>query len=337
MKMLLLMWNSAKRIINSPNFPLYIRTIKKQKMNYLRTLAFFLTLIALLPCCQAAPAVSSASTSDTIPAGMVIPVNFPLFAPDEDRQAYQRIIASVKDAATPDLPLHTLIQNVALHFLSTPYVASTLEIPGDEQLVINLRQLDCTTYVEYVLAISMAARSGDTSFENFSRNLAFIRYRNGSINGYPSRLHYFTEWLNDNARKGVIEIISNSIGTAQFVPSSGFMSKNPNLYRQLENAAFVESIRETEKLVSGFKMQFIPKGQIEKLENKIQDGDIIAFTTNIAGLDVSHTGFAFYQNGRLHLLHASSRTNMVEITTVPLSDYLKPMNRVTGILVGRIK
>jgi hypothetical protein len=69
----------------------------------------------------------------------------------------------------------------------------------------------------------------------------------------------------------------------------------------------------------------------------IKDGDIIAFTTDIDGLDVSHTGFAIFQNNRLHLLHASTRTNMVEISPVPLDEYLAPLRRVTGILVARVK
>jgi hypothetical protein len=305
-------------------------------MRLFYTLAFLIILAYSIPSCQASPPLTSTDTADSLRKTRVLPADFAISTHTEDKRAYDRAIRSLDNVNTRNMPLNELVPAVAMHFLNTPYVASTLEIPGDEQLVINLRQVDCTTYVEYVLAISMAAKAGDVSFENFTRNLAFIRYRNGMINGYPSRLHYFSDWLNDNALKGILTIVSNTIGTQQFIPSSGFMSKNPKLYRQLENIAFIDSIRETEKLIAGFRMQFIPKDQINRFENQIMDGDIIAFTTNIAGLDVSHTGFALHRNGRLHLLHASSRTQMVEITSVPLMDYLKSMNRVTGILVGRL-
>ena len=33
----------------------------------------------------------------------------------------------------------------ALKFINTPYVAHTLEINDQEQLVINLKEVDCTT------------------------------------------------------------------------------------------------------------------------------------------------------------------------------------------------
>lgn len=115
------------------------------------------------------------------------------------------------------------------------------------------------------------------------------------------------------------------------------MTSNPGSYRQLKNHDFIERMKEVEKTVSAFEMNFIPKGNIKNKEGMIQTGDIIAFTTNIAGLDVSHTGFAIIHNERLHLLHASLQTQKVEISPVPLHDYLAPLRRVTGILVARVK
>ncbi|MGD9771744.1 MAG: N-acetylmuramoyl-L-alanine amidase-like domain-containing protein, partial [Parabacteroides sp.] len=52
-----------------------------------------------------------------------------------------------------DLPLQDLVVQTALYFEGTPYVASTLE-QTPEQLVVNLREFDCTTFVESVLALS---------------------------------------------------------------------------------------------------------------------------------------------------------------------------------------
>lgn len=36
------------------------------------------------------------------------------------------------------------------------------------------------------------------------------------------------------------------------------------------------------------------------------NGDIIAFTTSVKGLDITHVGIAEYIRGKLHLLHTSS-------------------------------
>ena len=36
------------------------------------------------------------------------------------------------------------------------------------------------------------------------------------------------------------------------------------------------------------------------------NGDIIAITTKMPGLDIAHVGIAEYKEGKLHLLHASS-------------------------------
>jgi len=247
-------------------------------------------------------------------------------------KAMQEVLIEMPNASTADL-----ILALSGKFLGTPYVAHTLEVKEPEQLVINLAGMDCTTFVEHMLAMARAIRKGNVSFEDFSQILACIRYRGGVIDAYPSRLHYFTDWLHDNASKGILEIASNTIGNEVHDNHVAFMTANPGSYRQLENPAFVEKMKEVEKTVSAYEMNFIPKGKIKELENLIRNGDIIALTTDIDGLDVSHTGFAIFQNGRLHLLHASLRTNKVEITPVPLSQYLAPMRRVTGILVGRVK
>lgn len=43
-----------------------------------------------------------------------------------------------------------------LNFLKTPYVAHTLEVNEEEKLVVNFDEVDCTTFVEYVLALSLS-------------------------------------------------------------------------------------------------------------------------------------------------------------------------------------
>ncbi len=104
-----------------------------------------------------------------------------------------------------DQPINDVIVKIGESFIGTEYLAHALEEDGDEQLVINLSGLDCTTLVENSLALARCVKLDSTSFENYLDELQFIRYRDGIVDGYPSRLHYFSDWIYDNIFKGVIE------------------------------------------------------------------------------------------------------------------------------------
>jgi hypothetical protein len=67
----------------------------------------------------------------------------------------------------------------------------------------------------------------------------------------------------------------------------------------------------------------------------IRDGDVIAATSTVAGLDVAHTGLALWVDGSLHLLHAPLVGDSVEISTVPLAERILSINGQDGILVAR--
>lgn len=260
------------------------------------------------------------------------------------------IIATRADSLVFDEIMHQLVRSLVpsegvgrrmvaagTAFLGTPYVASTLEAEGDERLTVNMHGVDCTTFVEYVAAISITSMRRAYSFDAFARELTSLRYRGGVIDGYASRLHYFTNWLKDNERKGYLTLISDRVGNAPMDTLVNFMTSNPQHYRQLnDDPSYLESIAAIEKSMAGYKMRYITKDNIEEVASYIQDGDIIAFVTTIEGLDVSHTGLAIHQNDRLHLLHASTRSMEVEITDKPLSEYLEGSNNVSGILVARI-
>lgn len=216
-----------------------------------------------------------------------------------------------------------------LKFIGTPYVANTLEVNDEEKLVVNLNQVDCTTFVEYVLAQSM---EGD-----FTRNLQRIRYRNGKIDGYTSRLHYIADWVENGIRQGIIEDVTAIHSPHWQKLSISYMSTHPQLYKALKSSPEnVKRMEEYEKAWTGKSICYLPKNKL-KAEGLpwIEDGDIIALCTGIPGLDVSHMGIAVYKNGKLHLLHASSVNKKVEISAVPLSEMLARSKSNTGIRVLR--
>ncbi len=231
-----------------------------------------------------------------------------------------------------------LALKIGIDFMGTPYVGNTLDRTVEEDLVINLRELDCTTFAENCLAIARTIKSGNTTFESFTNELVKIRYRNGQLNGYVSRLHYFGEWITNNAEKGIVEDMTSKIGGAKCPIVLNFMGTHPDSYPQLKaNPALIKEIKLIEKRVSAEPFFFIPKEKIANHEKDILDGDIVALVTKIPGMDVSHVGILFKKDRRVYLLHASLSGGKVGTTKVPLSDYLKDSKNTTGIFVVRAK
>ncbi|ASB47670.1 N-acetylmuramoyl-L-alanine amidase-like domain-containing protein [Alkalitalea saponilacus] len=264
-------------------------------------------------------------------------IDFEIYATLQDSLIFEEVMTEFRLSGDTLSNLSSRIMSVAEFFAGTEYVASTLELEGEERLVVNLREMDCTTFVEYVLAMACCQFSGRMDIDDFYRNLALIRYRQGKPEGYLSRLHYFTEWLKVKEKQGSLILISDSIGNEAFNSEVHFMSTNPGFYRQLEaNPEYVFPLQRIEGRIAGYSMKYLTKDIIKDKELHINNGDIIAFVTTIEGLDVSHTGFAMHHNDRLHLLHASTRSNKVELTPVPLHEYLAGLPRVSGILVGRV-
>ena len=220
-------------------------------------------------------------------------------------------------------------------FLGTPYVAHTLE-SEKEQLIVNLREMDCTTYAENCLAIARCVKSGNTSFSAFTEELQKIRYRFGVIDNYPSRLHYFSDWIFENEQQGFVKQYSNQIANTVYPLRVDFMSTHPDSYPQLKaNKDFVDALAEKEKEINKRKMYFVPEDQIAEHEAQLKAGDIVGITTSIAGLDISHVGILVRKNGRIHLMHASSSALKVVISENTLEEYLKAGKSTTGIVVVR--
>ncbi|WP_245942370.1 N-acetylmuramoyl-L-alanine amidase-like domain-containing protein [Algoriphagus chordae] len=225
---------------------------------------------------------------------------------------------------------------VAQWFLETPYVEKTLELPGAEKLVINLTGLDCTTFLETVVTLVRMTEKEEFTFEDFEKELEFLRYRDGIKEAYPSRLHYFSDWVYENQQKGILTDITEEIGGSPYPNAPSFMSENPQFYAQLADPSNLEAIKTAEADIKTRSYFYIPKSEISSLEKGIRSGDLIAITTSMDNLDIVHTGFAIQKDGRIHLLHASSKNMEVEISEKTLSDYLAGNKTQSGILVMRL-
>ena len=234
-----------------------------------------------------------------------------------------------------DRPTGELVAAIGKTFRETPYVAHTLENGKEEKLVVNLRQLDCTTFAENCLALALTIKSGKDNVEQFTHELERVRYREGKREGYTSRLHYFSDWIFDNNRKGLISQPATGFGSPLDVQVS-FMSAHPDSYPVLkENPALVPVMVRQEKIISSRKYFFLKKEDVEANEARLQEGDIVGITTSVPGLDITHVGILVRENGRIHLMHASSAQGKVVISKEPLSDLLAGKKSYTGIMIAR--
>ncbi len=232
----------------------------------------------------------------------------------------------------------------AKQLMDLPYVAHTLEIKDrEEHLAVNLHSLDCTTLVENVCALALTTCHGSSRWQDFLSWLQKLRYDGGRIDGYKSRNHYFSQWIRSGERLGLVEeIVPPENISVPMRLSLTYMSSHPNSYPLLKvDAKERKLIAAMEKRASGATVRYIPKnkvGESKKTLGQIKDGDILAITTNKAGLDVSHVGFAVWgKDGKLHLLNASSIHKKVVLEPMTLFEYMQKHPSQTGIRVVRLK
>lgn len=233
-------------------------------------------------------------------------------------------------------PINEVVMAIAKSFIGTEYAANTLEPPGKEHLVVDLQTLDCVTFYENSLVLARCVKKNKLTFIDFKHELQFVRYRGGILDGYASRLHYTSDYFYDNEKKSVLNDKTKELGGVRFKKKINFLSTHPDSYVQLKNSP--ESLKEIQRVedeLNSRAMVHIPKANVHRRASYINDGDIIGITTTIDGLDCSHTGIALWQHGRLYLLHAPIPGSKVQITELPLWDYLAKIKKDSGIMIAR--
>lgn len=229
-----------------------------------------------------------------------------------------------------------LVREIALYFVGTPYVAHTLETGPEEKMVVNLREMDCTTFAENCLALARTVKMKNPGFEKFTGQLEKIRYRGGVRNGYLSRLHYFSDWIYDNDARKTVRSLSQEISHMMVPNQVSFMSTHPDGYSVLkDNPVLTGEMAMIEKEISQRMTWFIPRSQLAKAESQLKDGDIVGITTDIEGLDITHVVIAYRVGNAMRFIHASSGENKVVVSEQSLQEYLDGSRMATGIMVAR--
>lgn len=255
-----------------------------------------------------------------------------IYQPEDKRLVEEKLQAFSSRA---DRPMSELLTEIGLTFLSTPYVASTLENGLEEKLVINLRELDCTTFAENCLALARTVKMGKSDFNTFTDQLEKIRYRDGLRRQYTSRLHYFSDWIHNNSQKGFIstEINQKGLKTGKAI---NFMSTHTNSYPVLkEHPELVEVIAGQEKELTDAGLYYFPKNDIPNLYKQLKHGDIIGLTSSVDGLDVNHVGIIIQKDDEFYLLHASQSEKKVVVSASPIAEFLTPSSKNSGIMIAR--
>jgi hypothetical protein len=252
----------------------------------------------------------------------------------------QRIFSQIIKRANKEgwqfLPIGETMGNIGKRLIGTRYVGGTLEGKGPEVCRIDLTGLDCVTFFENTLCLARILKRGKTAFDDLRAELTFTRYRGGKLTDYTSRLHYTSDWIYDNEKKKVVKDITKEIGGKELPIEVFFMSKNPRLYPALEEfPKLIEQTAEIEREINKRSHWIIPKVRVEKAQESIQTGDIIALAAKTEGLDFVHTGLALKDpEGKIRLLHASQKKGMV-LLDKELYECVRSVKSYTGIAVAR--
>jgi hypothetical protein len=251
---------------------------------------------------------------------------------------FEDLLAQARAGRWIERPIGARVGAVGMALRRTPYVDGTLELYDDREVCsVNLSGLDCVTFFESALALARMLKRGVWTPESLLTEVAYTRYRNGRITDYASRLHYMSDWFYDNHAKRVVRVITGDLpGAAPFTKRVGFMSAHPEAYRQLKaNRDMVEKIARVEADINARTTQYLPKEKVAAARRFLETGDIVGITTTIDGLDCSHSGLCYRdEGGVVRLLHASTSKKAV-VLDEDLASYLAGVSTHTGIMVAR--
>jgi nitroimidazol reductase NimA-like FMN-containing flavoprotein (pyridoxamine 5'-phosphate oxidase superfamily) len=251
------------------------------------------------------------------------------------RRKFNEVRSKIIDSNWKALPIGSLVSKVGLELLEAPYVGGTLDGTGREVCTVDMLRLDCVTLFEVSLNMARIMQLGKDSLEDLIEAVTYTRYRDGILSDYTSRLHYTSEWIDNNIKKGVVVDVTSQLGGIPFVLQLGFMSQNPKYYPALvAEPRYVEVMRSIEQRVNTTSRTIIPRQSIANIESQLQDGDVIAIATSKKGLDYSHTGMIVRDGDRARFLHASSTKKKV-ILDGPISEYVGRLESNLGITVLR--
>lgn len=301
---------------------------------YIGWISVLLLVIALG--CRAEEMPEPPANEEAVQEIPVRPVAMDVPDPDSTTmRQFRKVMAFARAQNLHERPIGEIMQVVGEQFLASPYIAGSLDKPEQEALIVDLAGFDCVLFIEATMALARGIAVEDYSYDTFAHHILDQRYRDGELNGYCSRLHYFSEWIADNEARGNVENISQDLGGKKLPNRLTFMSEHRDAYpRFATNDSLFQGIKDMEARLADLEIYYIPQDRIRSVYDQLQAGDIIATATSIGGLDVTHSGLVYANaDGSKGFLHAST-SGGVKVSS-DLQAYVQNNKSQIGIVVAR--
>lgn len=204
---------------------------------------------------------------------------------------------------------------VSSALMGTPYQADTLigSATVPEQLVVDLRHLDCFTFIDNVEALRRSSNNRE-----YIKELVKLRYVQGKID-FSHRRHFFTDWAQGQ------DVQAQDV-TADLGGMTNVVEKDLNIKN--DGTSFIPGLSGVARSIT-----YLPGKDVnsETVKN-IKDGDYIGVYSDQPGLDVSHVGvFIRTANGPM-FRNASSLSANRKVVDYP---FMKFIANTPGIVVLR--
>lgn len=189
------------------------------------------------------------------------------------------------------------VELISRMFLGTAYLESTLKGSTGEQEVpvINLAEVDCFTFLDYVEAMRISE-----SMDAFKKNLMRVRYRGGMVS-FRGRNHFFTDWIETGADR--VNDVTALVGRGK----EKKVVKMLNL--RADGSPFLPGAEIKKREIS-----FIPSADLSAdMRGRLESGDYAGIYSELEGLDVSHAGIIIKTGNTVYLRHASSREGVRKV------------------------
>lgn len=265
-----------------------------------------------------------------------------LIAPDDSFEGAKKLelLTSRQPASVAKKPIGDLVMQFGLALRETPYVGWTLERDmNSETCYVSLDRLDCVTFFESALGIARAFKlgGGKVTPQSVLQQVTLTRYWGGGpIKSYTDRIHYTSDWIFDNTRKGVVKDVcaGNPLATRFNVPLD-FMSKHPSTYPKIKaHPELLQGIKKTEAESNKRVKWYFPAANLAEAAKELKTGDIIGITCTTPGMDCAHTGIIVVTPDGPHFMHASSVEKKVVFDRL-ITDVIANNPKYTGIMVAR--
>ena len=298
--------------------------------------------LSLLSGCQSSPEDPTEAAPSSQSSGPLALSDSVLSPPDTTADRFQAALQTALSHSEATDSIGPVVQAVGRHFRGRPYRTGTLDAPRTETLVVRFDGFDCVTFVETALALARGAQASDTTYAGFARRLAEQRYRDGGPVGYCGRLHYFTEWITNNAKRGHVRRLGAQLEGRPLRDTLDFMSTHRSAYdRFATDDSLFACVQGMETRLRAQQrrdpVRYVPQDSIRAVYDQLRAGDVVALVSSIDGLDVAHTGLVHAHpddgSNTVGLLHASLSDG---VTVSPdLQRYVQTIDRQIGMVVAR--